>query len=172
MATGTKITKIYSFLIKTVIIIVALGFISHQLLNKYQISDIFKQSLKFSKKENFYPILFLVFLLMIVNWGIEAVKWRYLIRKVEKTSFLKSFKAVLSGVTISIYTPNRVGEFAGRIFVLEKANRIEASLITVIGSLSQLLITVFLGSISFMYVYFNSKLVISPICVSAKRFGL
>ena len=159
VATETKITKIYSFLIKSVIIIVALCFIYFELLNKYQIADIFKQSIVFFHKKYFLLFLLSAFLLMFLNWGIEALKWQFLIRKVEKISFLKSYKAILSGVTISIYTPNRVGEFAGRIFVLEKANRIEASLITIIGSFSQLFITILIGSFSFVYTYFNSSII-------------
>ena len=94
-------------------------------------------------------LLFPVILLMMaLNWCLEAVKWQYLIGKIEKVSFFKAFQAVLTGVSISSFTPNRVGEFFGRVFILREASHIEGILITMVGSVSQLLITVFAGSAS------------------------
>ena len=91
-----------------------------------------------------------VVILMVVNWSLEAVKWKYLIGKVEEVSFFKAFQAVLTGVSVSSFIPNRVGEFFGRVFILKTANRIEAILITVVGSMSQLLITVLAGSLGLL----------------------
>ncbi len=100
-----------------------------------------------------------IFLLMIVNWGIESLKWQYLIGKVERVSFLKSFEAVLSGISVSVFTPNRVGEWFGRVFILKKVNPWKGVFITMIGSFSQLLTTFVVGSISFLFyfpIYFNT----------------
>lgn len=94
-----------------------------------------------------------IFLLMIVNWGIESLKWQYLIGKVEKIPFLKSFEAVLSGVSVSVFTPNRVGEWFGRVFILKKVNPWKGVFITMIGSFSQLLTTFVVGSISFLFYF-------------------
>ena len=66
----------------------------------------------------------LVFLLMLLNWLIETWKWKLAIRKVQQVSLLKAFKAVLSGVSFSTTTPNRVGEYAGRVLFLDDGNRI------------------------------------------------
>ncbi len=96
-------------------------------------------------------ILITVILLMLLNWGVEAVKWRYLISKREKVSFIKSYTGVLTGITISTCMPNRVGEYLGRVFVLDKADRGEGVLITVIGSISQLLVTIITGLIAGSY---------------------
>ena len=52
-----------------------------------------------------------VFLFMIINWGIEAVKWKLSVRKIQQVSFSRAFKAVLSGVSFSVGTPNRMGEY-------------------------------------------------------------
>lgn len=82
---------------------------------------------------------------MFVNWGLEAYKWQFLISPLEKISFFKAFKGILAGVTVSIFMPNRMGEFAGRIFFLEKADKIEATLRNFIGSTMQFLITLITG---------------------------
>jgi uncharacterized membrane protein YbhN (UPF0104 family) len=80
--------------------------------------------------------------LVAVNWGIEAVKWRYMIKKIESVSFSIAFKSVLAGVSISIFTPNRVGEFAGKIFFLKTTEKVKATIISVIGSAVQLFVTI------------------------------
>ena len=101
-----------------------------------------------------------IFLLMIVNWGIESLKWQYLIGKVEKVPFLKSFEAVLSGVSVSVFTPNRVGEWFGRVFILKKVNPWKGVFITMIGSFSQLLTTVVMGALSLLFyipIYFKDS---------------
>ena len=141
MISKTKINKIYGLIIKSTIIILAFWFIYRRLFVKENI-----ETTVLSFKNDFHQITFiksLVFIvfLMLVNWSLETFKWKYLIRKIENVSFIKSFVAVFSGITVSTFTPNRVGEYAGRVFILEKANRWEAVLITILGSLSQLLIT-------------------------------
>ncbi len=94
------------------------------------------------------PMLIIVVLLMLINWSLESFKWKMMIKKVEEISFFKSIEAVCSGITVSFFTPNRVGEFAGRVFFLGTADRIKAALIAVIGSFGQTIITVVFGGIS------------------------
>jgi len=93
--------------------------------------------------------LYFTILLMLLNWSVEAVKWQLLIKKYERISFLKSLESIFSGVTVSIFTPNRVGEFAGRIFFLEKADKIQASIASVIGGMFQLAVTVIAGILAY-----------------------
>jgi len=89
--------------------------------------------------------LICVIMLMILNWGAESLKWKLLVSKLEPVSFAVSVKAILSGITVSIFTPNRIGMFLGRILVLSKVNRASAVFSTLAGSMSQLLITVIAG---------------------------
>ena len=55
-----------------------------------------------------------VILLMFINWAIEAFKWKLAIRAIQQVSFTKAFRAVLSGVSFSVSTPNRMGEYLDR----------------------------------------------------------
>jgi len=86
-----------------------------------------------------------------LNLGIEAQKWRFLIGKFERVSLLKSFKAVLCGVTVSVFTPNRIGEYFGRVFMLRHLHPVKGVLITFIGSMGQLLATIFAGCIGLLF---------------------
>ncbi len=151
MVKNPKIRKTYNIIIRLTIILATYGFIYKQIILKNNYSD-FVRSLNDTFNNAHFILLFcLVFVLVFINWGIESFKWKYLIEKIEVLSFSKSVKAVLSGISVSIFTPNRIGEYFGRAFILEKANRVEGILITIIGSISQLLITIIFGSISLIF---------------------
>lgn len=96
-----------------------------------------------------------VVVLMPLNWGLEAVKWKLLIGYVEKVNFMDSFRSVLTGISMSLFTPNRVGEFFGRVFTLKLNDPFKGVLLTIAGSIGQLIATMLFGSVS-MLVYLYS----------------
>jgi uncharacterized membrane protein YbhN (UPF0104 family) len=91
-----------------------------------------------------------VLLLMIVNWSLEAVKWKLLVKPVQEISFFKAFRAILSGVSFSVSTPNRIGEYLGRVLYMNEGNRLKTISLTIVGSTSQLLITIFMGAVGLL----------------------
>ena len=146
----SKLQKLLNLLIQLVIFVMTYLYIYHQVLQKADLSSL-QVALKTDLiKPEFQTGLLIVASLMLVNWSLEAVKWKYLIGKVEEVSFINAFQAVLTGISVSSFIPNRVGEFFGRIFILKTASRIEGILITVVGSISQLLITVIMGSVALL----------------------
>jgi len=99
--------------------------------------------------------LAIVIFLMIINWSIEALKWKISIQKVQPVSFSRSFSAILSGVSFSVSTPNRIGEYLGRILYIEEGNRLRVISLTIVSSISQLIITLFAGSIGLFFIRKN-----------------
>ncbi len=100
----------------------------------------------------------IVIMLMLLNWGIEARKWQVLVQHVQHFSFIKAFKSVLSGCSITMLTPNRIGEYGGRILYVEQGNRIKAISLTIVGSISQLLVTILMGCAGLFFLrYFSQK---------------
>jgi len=99
-----------------------------------------------------YQYLIYVILLMPINWLFESKKWQLLISKFEDISLLQSFKAIFTGITTSVFTPNRVGEFVGRVMFVSEDNRAKAVVSTIIGSYSQVLITFIIGAFSFFFI--------------------
>lgn len=94
---------------------------------------------------------------MFVNWGIESKKWQLLVNHVQHFSFIRSFKSVLSGCSVTMLTPNRVGEYGGRVLYVEPANRIKAISLTVVGSISQLLVTMIMGCLGLIFLGYFSQ---------------
>ena len=99
--------------------------------------------------------LAIVIFLMIINWSIEALKWKVAIQKVQPISFSRSFRAILSGVSFSVSTPNRIGEYLGRILYIEEGNRLRVISLTIVSSISQLIITLFAGSVGLFFIRKN-----------------
>lgn len=89
--------------------------------------------------------LALVLLLMLMNWGLEARKWQVALGQTQKISFGRSLKAIFSGTTLAFFTPNRMGEYLGRILYIEPGRRLQAVSLTIVCSLAQLLVTLLAG---------------------------
>ena len=151
---STKKNNLFRYLgifLKVLMLVLTFWFIYDRIFstqNLQEISDYFKSHL--TQSHNLWMFVLAV-LLMFANWGLETAKWRYLILKIENISFLRAVKAVLSGVTVSVFTPNRIGEYAGRVVYINKADRIKAALITVISSLGQLTVTLLVGALAFLF---------------------
>lgn len=112
---------------------------------QFNINGVFNTS-----KENTL-LLLLAFSLMPLNWLIESIKWKFLMRRIEDVKLGNSIQAVFAGTAISIFTPNRIGDYLGRIFILKKGDRLDGTVATITGNLSQLLITILMGSMALIY---------------------
>jgi uncharacterized membrane protein YbhN (UPF0104 family) len=156
-----KINKSYKYinlLIRFVIGAIAVYFIYFRIAE-----DFFIDFYKIETKNIDLFILGIVLILMFLNWGIEAVKWRFTIRNIEEISIFKSFKLIFTGITLGFLTPNRIGEIPARALLLNGSNVKEITLKTTVASFSQLLITLFFGIIGFCFTFNNFSYIINPI---------
>jgi hypothetical protein len=96
-----------------------------------------------------------VILFVFVNWGLEARKWQLLMKALQPISFITAFKSVLCGVTFSLNTPNRIGEYGGRIIFVNEGNRLKAVTLSIAGGMAQLIITMFMGCLGLAYLLFT-----------------
>ena len=96
-------------------------------------------------------LMVLALILMPVNMAFETRKWQKSISPVEKVPFRKAFTAIFTGITAGMMFPNRTGDFLGRIFILEKGNRLKAAMLTFVGNIAQMLVTVSLGCIAWIF---------------------
>ena len=103
--------------------------------------------------------LLLALALLLVNWGCEARKWQVAIKKIQPVSFGRSLKAVFTGVTLAFFTPNRIGEYMGRILYIKPGLRIKAISLTIVCSMAQLLVTWLagIGGIVFSMYYIGQQ---------------
>jgi hypothetical protein len=145
----TKLYKTYNIIIRGIIIIASLFFLYHQLFVKRDFADLMMQIFRLLNNQNILPLLLLALALMPLNWSMEAIKWRYLLKDYEVISFGKALKAVLAGASISAVSPNRTGDYLGRVFMLNQVSFWRGVLITIVGSYAQTITTLFFGGLSF-----------------------
>jgi uncharacterized membrane protein YbhN (UPF0104 family) len=146
-----KIRKLQNIAIRVSIVVIAYTALWYQLRKHGGIQTLFSSwSMQYSNGDDLLPLL-LVFLLMGLNWSVEALKWRYIIRKSENITFFRSLKAVFTGMSVGTFTPNRLGEFLGRSFMLERTHPWKVFFMTIIGSYSQLIATVLFGAVGLMF---------------------
>lgn len=101
-------------------------------------------------------LLFLM-LLMALNWGIEAWKWKISMASHKPVSYVEAFKGVLAGTSFGFFTPNRVGEYMGRVVVLQPGNRASSLSLTLVCSMSQLLVTLVAGLAGLFFIHNSSR---------------
>ncbi len=102
--------------------------------------------------------LIITIFLIPINWGLEALKWQQLIKGFSDYSFWRIFKAILVGIAIGLFTPNRIGEYGGRILMVKPEHNWKAFIATAVGGFSQLLVLLsfgLLGLIYFASIYFT-----------------
>lgn len=85
--------------------------------------------------------------LVPVNWAAETLKWQCFLRAFAIAPFIKAYAAVLSGVSVSLFTPNRIGEYGGRILAMGAGAAWGAAISSVLGSLCQWVVLLAGGSI-------------------------
>lgn len=91
--------------------------------------------------------LLLCLLLTPINLGAEATKWQLLINKLHPISLLQSLQSVVAGISFSIFTPKRIGEYAGRVITLKK-NKSDAVAALFVSNLSQAIANLLIGLVS------------------------
>ncbi|MCX2740792.1 lysylphosphatidylglycerol synthase domain-containing protein [Pontibacter anaerobius] len=96
-------------------------------------------------------LFILTAVLIPVNWGFEARKWQLLGQKLEPISYWRAYRAVMVGLTLGFITPNRLGDYAGRVLELKSRQRLEAIGAIFIGRFCQLVATVLAGSVGLLY---------------------
>ena len=74
---------------------------------------------------------------------------------IQPMSFITAFKSVLCGVTLSLNTPNRIGEYGGRILFVNEGNRIKSISLSIAGGMAQLIITMLMGCLGLTYLLFT-----------------
>lgn len=143
-----KLNNFLQYLIKIAVFIFAIYFV----VDKLNSSNFFAfKALPHST--NFYLIIFIVVVLSFINWFLESLKFNKTLPS--NITIYKSVLSVYAGNATSIVTPNRLGTFIGRKWVL-KSNYPEIITATAIGNLAQLATTALFGIIGGVLALFYS----------------
>lgn len=81
-------------------------------------TDLLRETI--AKKENL-AALCVLFLFTFSNRFVEILKWKNLASLVSPVSIFQAAKQVLSALTLGIFTPNGIGEYAGKALYFDKS---------------------------------------------------
>lgn len=147
--------RILFLLIKLAIVIGAVYYIFQKLIYNQQLSlEQLKEQFYILYTNNIWALL-LVLLLTDANWFLEIFKWKALVASTQKITFFEAYKQCLSSLTVSIITPNRIGEYGAKAIYFEKGKRKNILFLNLIGNFSQLGITLFFGCIGLIFLFRN-----------------
>ncbi|NRR90089.1 flippase-like domain-containing protein [Winogradskyella undariae] len=99
---------------------------------------------------SFKTITFLI-LLSFFNWFFEILKWKNLVKSIKPISIHQATEQSLGGLTASLITPNRIGEYGAKAMYYTKPFRTKIVLLNLLGNLAQMIITTLLGCIGLLF---------------------
>ncbi len=143
---AVSLKRLSSIALKVLILVLLIWAIYIQLFQQQQFENL-QEAFYENIHTSYILIIALVLTLMPPVWYLETQKWRNLIQIEGKPLFIDALKGVLSGVTLAFFTPNRIGDYAGRILFVKNGFKAEAVKASIAGSLSQFITTIAIGLI-------------------------
>ncbi|MGH1334612.1 MAG: hypothetical protein ACRBFS_00685 [Aureispira sp.] len=149
---------------RVILVLALLAILYYQLFERKEVTlgelyDLFGHQLSMQR----LPILIGVMLLMPINWLIETQKWVVLLQPIQQLRVFQALKVVLMGLTGSLFTPNRIGEYGGRLLLLDPKKRYQAVYATLLGACSQWIVLILLGWWALMLAFAQEWLPLSQI---------
>ena len=162
-----KAKQFLVLLIKLLIVGGAFYFIYNQLANNDKL-DWQKFITLFRKNQSVLGIGFIL-LLSVLNRYFEILKWQNLAKVIHEISLGEATKQVLAALTAGIFTPNGVGEYAGKALFYPKSEAKNVIFLNLICNGIQMVLTVVFGLFGLMY--FNAKYEVITTQTVAILFG-
>ncbi|WP_329807168.1 hypothetical protein [Flavobacterium facile] len=146
---SNKTKQYLTLIIKLVIVFGAFYFIYDKLahddkLSWKQFSDILQHK---------FTIGWILFMLCfsVLNRFLEILKWKNLVLVMEKISLFTATKQVLAGVTAGLFTPNGIGEYAGKALYFPKTETKRVLFLNLICNGIQMVLSIIFGLIGLLY---------------------
>lgn len=154
-----KAKQFLVLVVKLLIVGAAFYFIYNQLMQNDQLDwDKFINLIK--SKQSFGSFAFIL-LLTFLNRFLEILKWQNLVSVIRKITVGEASRQVLGALTAAIFTPNGIGEYAGKALFFEKSQTKKIVFLNLICNGIQMILTVIFGL--FGLLYFNASFqVITP----------
>lgn len=160
MSDKAKIIKFTETIVKIVIVLLGIWILYKKIIQNQNVTQVWNDiKISFTDKNQFI-LMIAAFLLVTVNILLEALKWKIQVKPIEDISLGKSYISIFTGMTAGMFFPNRMGNFLGRIFILEKGDRIKAAMVTIVGGFAQMIATVCFGLLAILFFIEKNKMLI------------
>lgn len=133
------------FIVKLLIVLGAFYFIYDRLANDKSL-DWEKFGQLIEEKATFISV-FILLLFSVANRFFEILKWQNLVKVIKPISLGESSKQVLGALTAGIFTPNGLGEYAGKALFFSKSETKKVIFLNLICNGIQMILSVVFGTI-------------------------
>lgn len=139
-----QIKKIINVLLKISISAGSIAYLVYLL--GYKKADLVSQiKLFFTAHDISLPILLLIIVLMLFNWGSEVYKWKLLANHMFPISNQLAIKSTLAGVAASVFTPYRVGGYFGKVALFKYRYRAKGIVLQMYNAMAMFIVNFFFG---------------------------
>jgi len=116
--------------------------------------------INFCKQYNLLTIenTIVLFCFSFLNWIFEIKKWQTIVGSYQKINFSTAVKQCLASLTISLITPNRVGEYVAKAMYYAKAKQKRIIGYNAIGNGYQLGVTLFFGFLGVAFLSYQQHI--------------
>ena len=105
-----------------------------------------------SLSKNKIHYVFFVLILMPLNWFIESRRWQMVMQYIGKpVSLKKSIESTIAGLTLSMITPFKLGDYAGRMLLLRSEYKKSSLYATLLCSIYQNVVNLSFGIIAMYF---------------------
>jgi hypothetical protein len=145
-----KTKQFFFVLIKLSIVVGAFYFIYSKLAENENLQ--FNDFMSFlNENDTFSPKNIIILLILtFFNWFFEILKWQQLVKSINNISFRSALEQSLGGLTASLITPNRIGDYGAKAVYYVKQYRTKIVLLNLSGNMAQMIITSIFGIIGFI----------------------
>ena len=140
-----KAKQFLVFSVKLLIVVGAFYFIYNQLATNDKL-DWAKFLTLVKEKQSVLGIVFLLSL-SFANRFLEILKWQNLVKFIKSISVGEATKQVLGALTAGIFTPNGLGEYAGKALYFDKSKTKTVIFLNLICNGIQMILTIIFGTI-------------------------
>ena len=140
----------------------AFYFIYNQLANNDKL-DWDKFIFLFKKNKSVAGISFILFL-SVLNRFFEILKWQNLVSNLHKITLPESTKQVLGALTAGLFTPNGVGEYAGKALFFEKSKAKKIVFLNLICNGIQMILSIIFGTIGLWILGYKFWVMVISLC--------
>ncbi|MDH3708587.1 MAG: flippase-like domain-containing protein [Cyclobacteriaceae bacterium] len=139
------VSPAFWFCTKVLLLLFLLGYVAVELFYQQDLAQQFDRLGYSLIQRGWSPVYLLVLLLVPLNWFLEILKWRTLLRPLTSISLVRAAKGVLTGLSLGFMTPHSLGDYLGRVGHLQHENRMESLGAILFGRGAQFISTLLFG---------------------------
>ena len=137
--------------LKVFILMVTFGYIFSKLTSSEGLQlEPFVEVLKNREGNVFALVTFLM--LALSNWFFEILKWKNIVSIITPITFLSAMRQSLAALTVSLATPNRIGDYGAKAMFFQFDKRKQILLLNFFSNSFQMAVTCFFGIIGLVFV--------------------